>query len=201
MTLERYPSAMDDARAACRRRESTGTRGAVAGFPVISMRLALFFVALSLAPRAAAGEGNIAGESCSSDSDCVSNNMCAGNVCCSYQRGYSLMGNCTQCHSEEYTAGTPYNKGECSQCASGTELVWGGPSQENQCGEICDNTKYRSGLYCYNKAYDGNDCSADNRCLSGSCKGGLLLQLHCNRRRMHLLFIGEWRLLFGKEYR
>ena len=95
------------------------------------------------------------GESCSSDSDCLSNNMCAGNVCCSYQRGYSLMGNCTQCHSEEYTAGTPYNKGECSQCASGTELVWGGPSQENQCGEICDNTKYRSGLYCYNKAYDG----------------------------------------------
>ena len=118
MTLERCPSAMDDARAACRRRESTGTRGAVGGFPVISMRLALFFVALSLAPRAAWGEGNlVAGESgCSSDSDCYENKKCAGGVCCyttasHWGQGYQ---NCTQCQ-----AAAEEGSAQCTQCLAG----------------------------------------------------------------------------------
>ena len=163
MALERYPSAMDDARAACRRRESTGTRGAVAGFPVISMRLALFFVVLCLAPRAVRGQWQSPGDSCSSDSDCYQGKKCAGGVCCLDSRYSDGMQNCTQCGS----AHQDYQDGYCSQCAEGSEPYY------SKCRQTCDSaTQYRSGMYsCYAKYNAGQYCDNDDRCLSNSCKG------------------------------
>ena len=161
MPLERYPSAMDDARAACRRRESTGTRGAVAGFPVISMRLALFFVVLCLAPRAVRGQWQSPGDSCSSDSDCYQGNTCAGGVCCLESRYSDGVQNCTQCGSGHQD----YQDGYCSQCAEGSEPYY------SKCRQTCDSaTQYRSGMYsCEAKSNAGQYCENNDRCLSGLC--------------------------------
>ena len=171
MTLERYPSAMDDARAACRRRESTGTRGAVAGFPVISMRLALFFVVLSLAPRAVRGQGTrLAGESCTSDSDCYAQYewsipMCAGGVCCTSRRGMEGMGNCSACGTFSGYSGA--QRVDCVQCPAGFELT--DPmsmmyDESGKCDQTCDtSTEYSSGSYGYQCAAKKNaGVSCDN---------------------------------------
>ena len=158
MTLERYPSAMDDARAACRRRESTGTRGAVAGFPVISMRLALFFVVLCLAPRAVRGQGTrLAGESCTSDSDCYAQDywnrpMCAGGVCCTSTRWISGMGNCSACGTYKDMYGN--DEIDCIECPAGFNLVdpttTMGTYQGGKCNQICDTSvEYESGMNKY----------------------------------------------------